>query len=564
MSNYVIALGGTGVRVLRSIVHLCDCGHIDVDELKVLIVDPDITNGSKDAVRQLITDYNACRDDMQGVERSDFPLFKTKITRAVEEDIALTPVASVDGVAHSTKFHIKDLVSRGGRGSDAEINFMKALYSRKEYAELNISEGFFAHPSIGALAFARWLEESTQINDMLDEMRHDIGSKGEEANIFIIASSFGGTGASGFPAMATKIKKALHQYPNRFHIAGVFLLPYFSFMRKKGGDQVLDPKKFLESAKNAMMYYREYEVTTDFDKIYVLGAPEGDDDRKSLKMIRNKYADKGAEQDNWPHILELYAALAAKECFSSSVGSMLAKKSSNHVRNWVGISLGKHSFYDIKWEDFPSGESLRLDISKLLLFNYIFIPAVLNEFVECTPHGIRKKSLSKDVVNWPSIKRAPFLAAKGKGKGWDEEAFGDNVGLKKFDRLLKYFDKQSTWLYRLLTAYEHDEGAIGTGDQLFAGLFGHQMLKSRYITAREIEGNNGVDFSEVTSRFIKDHAGSIGAGGAFISGSNIAWSDVYSDIYNCVHKDMDKKQDLDYAVRQMYHSIYKRISARIS
>ena len=562
MSNYVIAIGGTGIRVLRSIVHLCDCGHIDVDELKVLIIDPDLANGSRDAVRRLIADYNDCRGDMQGADDKKFPLFKTRLTEAIKENLSLTPVTGPDGGQLTTKYHIKDLVSRGGKASDAETNFMKALYSHEEYAELDMSEGFFAHPSIGALAFARWLENSDYVRDMLENMRHDIGSKGEDVNVFIVASSFGGTGASGFPSVASKIKKALKDYPDKFHIAGAFLLPYFSFMRKEEGKQILDPKKFLEGAKNAMVYYREYRATEAFDKVYVLGAPDAEDGNKSLRIIRNKYADKGAEQDNWPHVVELFAALAAKECFATSVGDMLKDKDKNHARNWVGISLDKASFFDMKWSDLPYGEDLRKSLSKFLLFNYIFIPAVLNEFMQRTSDGLKKKTLDEGKVNWPSITRAPFT----KGREWDEKDFGDNSdGLAKFKRLLKYFNGQAIWLYRLLTEYEHEADKIGKGGQLFNGFFVHGMLKDRYLIAQAFEKNEGDTFSEITKKFIKNSADNIGAGkdAAFLIGSRIAWSAVYSDIFNCVHNDITKESDINVAIRQLLQSVFNQVAKRI-
>lgn len=559
MSNYVIAIGGTGIRVLRHVVHLCDCGHIDADELKVLIIDPDITNGSRDAVRTLIDEYSACREDIRGADTKNFAPFKTKISQAVKESLALTPVTGPDGSQQTKKYHIKDMVSRGDQGCDAEINFMKALFSHKEYAELNMSEGFFAHPSIGSLAFARWLEESVHIKGMLDDMLNELGSTGEKINIFIIASSFGGTGASGFPAVARKIRDALNGYPGRLHIAGMFLLPYFSFMRKEGdSEQLLDPKKFLASAKNAMVYYREHKATDVFDKVYVLGAPDTEDDNKSLRIIRNKYADMGEDQDNWPHVVELYAALAAKECFSSTVTEMLSKKDKLPSRNWVSIGVDKAAFFDMTWEDMPGGEALRKSLSKFLLFNYVFIPAVLNEFTQHSDGGLKKKKMGSD-VQWPAIVREPFV----KKRAWDDTVFGDSDGgLLKFKRLLDYFNGQATWLYRMVTEYEYDDSVAG--QERFKRFFVHTMLRSRYVIAQQLKSKKNINLAKITEAFIKDCENNIGADKAFVTGSKISWSAVYADIYNRVHRDIKTKTDVDIAIRQILQSVYSRIAKHVT
>ena len=43
--NYLICAGGSGVRVLESMIHLCAMG-LGPDELRVLAVDPDNANAS--------------------------------------------------------------------------------------------------------------------------------------------------------------------------------------------------------------------------------------------------------------------------------------------------------------------------------------------------------------------------------------------------------------------------------------------------------------------------------------------------------------------------------------
>ena len=79
------------------------------------------------------------------------------------------------------------------------------MYAPEEKAQ-NLSEGFRARPNIGAAAM---LATSANENDPFWNQIHkalDDARGGEEVRIFIISSIFGGTGASGFPNIARKIK----------------------------------------------------------------------------------------------------------------------------------------------------------------------------------------------------------------------------------------------------------------------------------------------------------------------------------------------------------------------
>ena len=55
---FVIAIGGTGMRCLESFTHLCGIGMFDNQEIEVLTLDTDATNGNKARVEGLIENYN--------------------------------------------------------------------------------------------------------------------------------------------------------------------------------------------------------------------------------------------------------------------------------------------------------------------------------------------------------------------------------------------------------------------------------------------------------------------------------------------------------------------------
>ena len=56
--KFVVAIGGTGMRCLESFVHLCAIGMFDNEEIDILTLDTDQTNGNKGRVEQLIDTYN--------------------------------------------------------------------------------------------------------------------------------------------------------------------------------------------------------------------------------------------------------------------------------------------------------------------------------------------------------------------------------------------------------------------------------------------------------------------------------------------------------------------------
>ena len=55
--NFVIAIGGTGMRCLESFVHLCAAGMFDNKEIEILTIDTDQENGNKNRVENLVQNY---------------------------------------------------------------------------------------------------------------------------------------------------------------------------------------------------------------------------------------------------------------------------------------------------------------------------------------------------------------------------------------------------------------------------------------------------------------------------------------------------------------------------
>ena len=64
MTCYLIPIGGTGVRVMKSIVYLCMAGCFDGTQFKVMCVDADEVNGDIKELQKLIKEYNEISNGM--------------------------------------------------------------------------------------------------------------------------------------------------------------------------------------------------------------------------------------------------------------------------------------------------------------------------------------------------------------------------------------------------------------------------------------------------------------------------------------------------------------------
>jgi hypothetical protein len=79
LSYFVIGVGGTGAKLLQTMVHLTAAGLLPERgrALNALLVDPDQTNGNVESARTLAALYSTCRNelamrDIGSVQESDY------------------------------------------------------------------------------------------------------------------------------------------------------------------------------------------------------------------------------------------------------------------------------------------------------------------------------------------------------------------------------------------------------------------------------------------------------------------------------------------------------------
>lgn len=310
-SYNIILLGGTGAKCGEILIHMCACGYFPFGNLRILYIDSDMYNGNAQKFLNVYDKYQMCREKYR-IKKSGIPIFFWPQIELIRENPVMDTKCFKD---------LANKASEEGFGSIDEVNaakaLMGALYSDEEM-ELNISEGFFAHPNVGAAVFSANMDKImkrflTKLENDRDAMR--------KIRVFLMGSVFGGTGAASLPTIARYLREKLYDLSDnknikaQLTIGGSMLLPYFAFTVRETEENgmKIQADKFAIKTRSAMEYYRyvdEEQGRKTFDKLYILGH-DGND-------IRGKYATAGKAQRNLPHIVELYAASSAIDFFESS------------------------------------------------------------------------------------------------------------------------------------------------------------------------------------------------------------------------------------------------------
>lgn len=297
MSYYVIGIGGTGAKCIESFIHLCAAGLMpDNKSLFALFVDPDGSNGSLQRASTLLQNYHDCKQ----LNLGETDLFKTGL-RIADPDV-WSPLQDkpqrLDQFFHYDTLH-----------QSQAAHLFDVLYSRKE-KETSLEYGFRGHPSIGAavLAAAVKLGEEEPWASMRDQISLDVRS-GEGAKVMLFGSIFGGTGAAGVPTIGRLVSNEFKQQlqNNPLRLGSALMLPYFSFEPVKQERMRVDAENFLLSTQTALTYYYHQDDLKVYNAVYLLGS-------ETLKPMRASSIG-GQQQENEPHLLEMYAGLAALHFF---------------------------------------------------------------------------------------------------------------------------------------------------------------------------------------------------------------------------------------------------------
>lgn len=315
--NFIVAFGGSGVRTLISLLHLCASGYITESRLDILLIDTDFENGNTAELKKIHENYNRIKTLLDAQSNNNSRRFfkstiKIDFCNDFTKDVNEFDVLINDGGSDEQKVLA---------GYLAEI-----LYGKKNLKK-NYDKGFFGIASAGAAVFHYALRKTE--NKMVTEFTKNILTKvqgclpDKKVRLIFINSIFGGTGAASLAPYLDYMNKCLKDIIPTNDIektirdldtAAIILTPYMTFRSEQGDTQPeLNQNDFKNKSYHIAKYFEE-NVKKDHIRIkntFLINCPN------KLIQERGKEAYEGEEQKNWPHFVELLAAETLKDFFGT-------------------------------------------------------------------------------------------------------------------------------------------------------------------------------------------------------------------------------------------------------
>jgi len=273
---HVFCIGGSGLRILRSLIMLLASGYdIKGYKIKPYLVDPHLQSKELSEVSDLIAKYH-------------------KLYYGTNNGFFKTPIeADINNLNVMTSTNVNDksfgtfIGSQACQTGSPESMLIEMLYSKKNI-ETSMSVGFKGSPNVGSVVF----------QDFVNSKWFSSFQPAQNDRVILVGSLFGGTGASGIPAIADAIKKK----SAATKVGVIALIPYFALgepaeysQHREINSEIFDIKSFA-----ALKYYADN--ANSFDRFYVFGDTE--------KKVYN-YDEES--QGNDAHIIELAASQAFKD-----------------------------------------------------------------------------------------------------------------------------------------------------------------------------------------------------------------------------------------------------------
>ena len=264
MKLFIFAIGGTGSRVLKSMIMLCAAGVRPVDangrplqdvELVPIIIDPHKSNADLKRTERLLSAYSTIRDRLYGKDANANGFFATKIS-SLKDVVSSSQVPLDDSfifnLAAVENYKFRDFISYNTMNEPNQA--LTSLLFADYQLENKMSIGFVGSPNIGSVAL-NGIKDSNEFKAFAN-----VFADGDR--IFFISSIFGGTGAAGFPIIVKNIRQARNidaknkAFLQKAPIGGLTVLPYFSLMESDDKqDKRIDNADFVVKTQSALEYY---------------------------------------------------------------------------------------------------------------------------------------------------------------------------------------------------------------------------------------------------------------------------------------------------------------------
>jgi len=336
---FVFGIGGTGSRVIKSLIMLLSAGIKpgDFDEVIPIIIDPHKDLKELNDCKRLIRLYSDINRVVYG-DNSKITdgYFRTKVStlKTASTDKSLKDDIDFD---EGSKEPFQDFISLGKikKLSPTTKDLLSLLYSEQNFKQpLNV--GFKGNPHMGSMALnslfgGRAFRTFKSIYDNDDR-------------IFIISSVFGGTGAAGFPLLLKNLRQNDNPAIRDCQIGALSVLPYFKLKEAKETSDI-DSNDFMTKTKSALTYYNNPDFMEQYNSLYYIADLDGQTEG---------YENNEKTQPNKAHLVELLGAISivhfakrnnhrngeVKEyCIGGNVQGVNFKNIGNTTRNMIKTKL---------------------------------------------------------------------------------------------------------------------------------------------------------------------------------------------------------------------------------
>lgn len=492
---YVFAVGGSGERVMNSLVMLLAAGmKVGANEIVPVFIDNDIKSHALKTSLERIEYYNGNTAAKKGFYEI------CEWARRQGRDVSYCPVKIAtpivlskndDGAAIINLDRVIGPLDYRKQFED-EIKIEKDLLFTDNDLKMPLDVGFIGNPNVGSVVM-----NCTSLNN--EDFYSIYNEVGSQDGVIVVGSLFGGTGAVGIHLI---VDRFLQKGDNRPTVAGLSVLPYFKCygadyreLNVDLRDYVVDVDSQDAKTRAALIYYDQYMGCLDY--LYYVG--DGGENKATYS-----YCIGGNRQDNPSHVVELMSALSVIDFSKRDKISNVVYKSpiwevvdsSPNILNISGILM----------------DDLSRSLIKFQLMKAIFEEdGMMNFYVSQNAPFVRSIGFSPDKLNGLNGRNEP----KGEPywgiwhmfkewKQWTDEMKCDSNYYRKFllyndehNIAAKKINEMITTLF--YTSREGEEKNFGIAKSKTEGIFIRRLVPQNPEIMKELinacvsVGDNGRD-----------------------------------------------------------------------
>lgn len=228
---FVLGIGGTGMRCIESLIHLCAMGMFDDTDIHLLALDTDKDNGNFNRLKEVKEAYLKAK----GTDASQRTVLKETFFSANIHYYEFSP-------NYEKKSDFKSVFNYDDtQFKNKEQTAIADLVLTKNVESFNLRHGYRAQTHLGSMMMYHSILEAARSNNNSELKTYlqkliQVAQNGG-ARVFILGSVFGGTGASSIPIIPQAISKAAEimsngavNILNNAYFGSTLLTAYFNFI----------------------------------------------------------------------------------------------------------------------------------------------------------------------------------------------------------------------------------------------------------------------------------------------------------------------------------------------